>query len=156
MTVTYRSAAVDDAGTIHALLVENAVNDGGMIRGNVASLARYGFEGGLFRSVLAEEAGRAVGLALVLPEYSSWRGRVGLLVQDLYVIPAMRGRGVGRALLAEALRVCADWEPAFLTLLVQHKNKAAQAFYATQGFVMREQADMLICEGEALVRLSGT
>ena len=106
--------------------------------------------------MLAEEAGRAVGLALVLPEYSSWRGRVGLLVQDLYVIPAMRGRGVGRALLAEALRACADWEPAFLTLLVQHKNKAAQAFYATQGFVMREQADMLICEGEALVRLSGT
>ncbi|MFM2355828.1 MAG: hypothetical protein RLZZ528_1564, partial [Pseudomonadota bacterium] len=130
MAVTYRTAGNRDAGAIHALLVENAVNDGGMIRGDVDSLTRYGFGLGLFRVILAEEEGRAVGLALVLPEYSSWRGRVGLLVQDLYVIPAMRGRGVGRTLLAEALRACGDWDPAFLTLLVQHKNKAAQAFYS--------------------------
>ena len=155
MTVTYRLATADDSAAIHGLLVENATNDGGTIRGSVETLRRYGFERGLFRAVLAEEAGRAVGLVLVLPEYSSWRGRVGLLVQDLYVAPRMRGRGLGRALLAEAMRACPDWEPAFLTLLVQHKNKGAQAFYAAQGFTLREEADMLVCEGAALQRLCG-
>lgn len=155
MGVTYRRAAVADVPAIHALLVENAVNDGGMIRGDEGALRRYGFDRGLFRAVLAEEAGRTVGLALVLPEYSSWRGRIGLLVQDLYVVADARGRGLGAALLAEAMKACADWEPAFLTLLVQHKNKAAQAFYAAKGFTLRERADMLICEGAALARLCG-
>lgn len=153
MAVTFRTATADDTAAIHALLVENAVNDGGSIGGDEGTLRRYGFDLGLFRAVLAEEGGRAVGLALVLPEYSSWRGRVGLLVQDLYVVPSARGRGVGGALLARAMAACADWEPAFLTLLVQHRNKPAQDFYAARGFILREKADMLICEGPALSRL---
>jgi ribosomal protein S18 acetylase RimI-like enzyme len=104
--------------------------------------------------VLAEADAEALGFVLVFPEYSSWRGQVGLFVQDLYVRPGARGRGLARALLAVALKAAADWAPAYLTLMVDHRNDAAQAWYARQGFALRERGDLLILDGPALARLT--
>lgn len=153
--VTFRRAVVGDVPAIHALLVENALNDHAELRGTEESLHRYGFgDVPRFRVVLACEGDAAVGLTMVFPEYSSWRGRVGIFVQDLYLKGHLRGRGLGRRLLAETVRACADWEPAFVTLIVHHGNTAAQGFYAAQGFVLRERADLLVLEGEKLDKLS--
>jgi ribosomal protein S18 acetylase RimI-like enzyme len=147
-------ARVEDVPAIHALLVENAENDHGELRGTEDSLRRYGF-GPVpqFRAILACEGEDVVGLTLVFPEYSSWRGKVGIFVQDLYLRPQLRGRGLGRAILAETVRACSDWEPAFITLIVHHGNAAAQGFYAAQGFTLRERADLLVLEGDGLDRL---
>jgi len=60
---------------------------------------------------------------------------------------------VGGGVMGETLRLCADWEPAFVTLIVHHGNIAAQEFYAAQGFVLRERADLLVLEGERLATL---
>jgi len=51
--------------------------------------------------------------------------------------------------------LCADWEPAFITLIVRHGNVAAREFYAAQGFVLRVRADLLVLEGEQLAALTG-
>lgn len=154
MTVTFRPAVAADVPAIHDLLVENAENDGGVIRGSTDSLLRNGFgPQPMFRVLLAEEAGHAVGLTLVFPEYSSWRGRVGIFVQDLYLRPHLRGRGLGRAMLVATVQAVADWDPAFVTLIVHHHNAAAQGFYAAQGFVLRERADLLVLEGVGLTRM---
>jgi len=154
--LSFRLAGVADVPAIHALLVENAENDHGDLRGTEESLRRYGF-GPVprFRTVLACEGEDVVGLTLSFPEYSSWRGTVGIFIQDLYLKPHLRGRGLGRRLLAETVRACADWEPAFITLIVHHGNAAAQGFYAAQGFVLREKADLLVLEGDGLSRLAG-
>jgi len=151
----YRIATAADIPVIHALLVENAVHDGGTLAGTEDSLRRHGF-GPLprFRVILATNGSAVLGLTMIFPEYSSWRGQVGLFVQDLYLCPAARGQGTGRGLLAAAVRLCPDWDPAFVTLMVQHTNLAARAFYARQGFVLRQQADILICEGAALAALT--
>jgi ribosomal protein S18 acetylase RimI-like enzyme len=152
--IGFRLAVAGDVPAIHALLVENAENDHGNLRGTEASLRRYGFgERAQFRVVLACEGEAVVGLTLVFPEYSSWRGTVGIFVQDLYLKPHLRGRGLGRRLLSETVRACADWEPAFVTLIVHHGNAAAQGFYAAQGFVLREKADLLVLEGAGLESL---
>lgn len=154
--IAFRVAVAEDVPAIHALLVENAENDHGDLRGTEASLRRYGFGAEpRFRAVLACEGEDIVGLTLSFPEYSSWRGSVGIFVQDLYLRPHLRGRGMGRRLLAETVRFCADWEPAFVSLIVHHGNAAAQGFYAAQGFVLRERADLLVLEGERLRQLSG-
>lgn len=154
--IAFRVAVAQDVPAIHALLVENAENDHGDLRGTEAALRRYGFgETPRFRVVLACEGEDVVGLTLSFPEYSSWRGSVGIFVQDLYLRPHLRGRGMGRRLLAETVRFCADWEPAFVSLIVHHGNAAAQGFYAAQGFVLREKADLLVLEGERLRQLSG-
>lgn len=152
---TLRPATAADVPALHAMLVENAENDHGHLRGTEETLRRWGFgPAPLFRCVIAEDADGPLGLSLFFPEYSSWRGRIGVYVQDLYVRPRARGRGLGRALLSESLRVAADWDPAFLTLIVHHANADAQAFYARLGFTLRERADLLVCEGAALTRLA--
>lgn len=155
--ITFRLAVAGDVPAIHALLVENAENDHGHLRGTEETLRRWGFGAApMFRSVLACEGDAVVGLTLVFPEYSSWRGTVGVYVQDLYLKPHLRGRGLGRRLLAETVRACADWEPAFVTLIVHHGNAGAQGFYRAQGFVLRERADLLVLEGAGLTALAET
>ena len=86
--IGYRRASAADIALIHALLVENASNDGGQIEGTRDALLRYGFgPDPLFRTVLAFDS-QPLGLSLFFPEYSSWRGAVGVYVQDLYLRPA--------------------------------------------------------------------
>lgn len=119
-----------------------------------ASLRDHGFgPDPRFRVVLAETGGTALGFTLVFPEYSSWRGAVGLYVQDLYVRPGARGRGIAQALLSAAWDSATDWGPSYLTLMVDHRNDAASAWYARQGFGLRERGDLLILDGPALARL---
>jgi ribosomal protein S18 acetylase RimI-like enzyme len=150
-----RLAEAADAATIQVLLREMATEAGRGIAGTEAALLEHGFGATpRFRVVLAELGGAAVGFILVFPEYSSWRGAVGLYVQDLYVRPEARGRGLARALLAAAMDAAADWEAAYLSLMVDHRNDAARAWYENQGFVLRERGDLLILDGPALDRLT--
>jgi GNAT superfamily N-acetyltransferase len=152
--LTFRRAVAADVPLIHQLLCENAENDGGHIAGGEASLRRHGFgPSPRFRVLLAFAGEVAQGLTLYLPEYSSWRGELGLYLQDIYLRPAARGQGGGRALLAATLRDAADWEVGFVTLIAHRANEGAQGFYARLGFTLRAKADLLICEGGALRRL---
>ncbi len=156
MTPHLRRAGADDAALIHHLLNEMAAAEGGRIKGTPELIARHGFgPNPRFRVVLAL-AEAPLGLVLYFPEYSSWRGQMGVFVQDLYLGPAARGLGLGRALLAAAFRDAAsdaDWVPEFLTLMVAHKNTAALGFYGALGFAPRDNADPLILAGEGLAAL---
>ena len=128
--------------------------EGGQIKGSLQSLLAHGFgPSPRFRVVLAEDAA-PLGLVLFFPEYSTWRGEMGIFVQDLYLAPAARGRGLGRALLAAAWAEAQDWQPAFMTLMVAHKNHNARAFYAALGFEMRDASDQFILAGEGLGALT--
>jgi ribosomal protein S18 acetylase RimI-like enzyme len=73
-------------------------------------------------------------------------------VQDLFVVKAARGKGVGRGLLA-ATMAAQDWGAKYLTLSVSPGNVAAKAFYAKAGFRAREY-DFLIVDGAALEGLA--
>ena len=155
MTAVFRVAVAEDAPAIHAMLGEMAAEAGRAVGGTEAALVAHGFgPDPRFRVVLAEAEAQALGFVLVFPEYSSWRGQVGLYVQDLYVRPGARGRGLARDLLAAALDATADWSPAYLTLMVDHRNDAAQGWYARQGFALRERGDLLILDGPGLSRLT--
>jgi GNAT superfamily N-acetyltransferase len=137
------------------MLEEMAAEAGRAVIGTEAALRTHGFgPDPRFRVVLAEAEGQALGFVLVFPEYSSWRGQVGLFVQDLFVRPGARGRGLARALLAAAMEAAADWAPAYLTLMVDHRNASAQTWYARQGFSLRERGDLLILDGKGLARLT--
>ncbi len=152
--ITYRRALADDVALIHTLLVENATNDGGRIAGSPETLLRHGFgPQPLFRAVLAYDD-QPLGLSLFFPEYSSWRGTTGVFIQDLYLRPEARGKGIGKGLLSASMAESADWQPQFLTLMVQRKNANARGFYAALGFGPRDPSDQLILEGEGLAALT--
>ena len=154
MSVACRRATGADVGAIHRLLVQMATEVGRTVAVTPAILRAQGFgPTPRFRALLAEAEGQAVGLVLCYPEFSSWRGQVGLYVQDLYVQPQARGRGLAHALMAAAWADAADWGPEYLTLMVDHRNTAAQDWYARRGFALRERGDLLILQGAALDRL---
>lgn len=152
--ISYRLAEFADAGLIHAMLSEMAEAEGSRIGGGVAALQQHGFGAApRFRVVLVEERGIALGFCLFLPEYSSWRGSMGVFVQDIYLSHAARGKGLGRGLLAAALAHAQDWQPQFMALMVKRSNVLAIGFYETLGFALRDASDPYILEGEGLTAL---
>ncbi len=148
-----RKATAADVPVILRFLAAMAAEAGEEIGSTEASLLAHGF-GPVprFHGLLAEQAGAVVGMILYFPEYSTWRGEIGLFVQDVYVSPAGRGLGLGRALLAAAMRH-AEWQPQFMTLMVAHLNRNARDFYTALGLTLRDEADQLILEGEGLAAL---
>jgi ribosomal protein S18 acetylase RimI-like enzyme len=87
-----------------------------------------------FESLLVEVGGRPAGFALFFHNYSTWEGRAGLYVEDIFVSEWARGRNVGRRLLAEIAAIAETRGFRRVDLSVLHWNPA-RAFYERIGFV---------------------
>lgn len=125
-----------------------------MIEASVADIERFGFgETPRFEAMIAELAGEAVGLLLYFPEYSSWRGRPGLYVQDLFVADSARGKGVARSLLGEAARRAEAIGGCYLRLSVDAANRAAIDFYRAAGFRNAADERIMVLEGAAFAAM---
>lgn len=74
-----------------------------------ADLLRDGFEEPRrFWAIVAEYDGEPAGFALYFTSYSTWRGHHGIRLEDLYVTPALRGRGIGKALLSRLAQIAVE------------------------------------------------
>jgi ribosomal protein S18 acetylase RimI-like enzyme len=155
--IRYREAAAADAAVLRALLQALSDHDGSGPVGSLDSLLAHGFgPRPLFRALLAERGEETLGMVLFYPDYSTHRGQPGTYVQDIFVTPAARGLGLGRALLARAQALAqAEWGAAYLTLGVDPGNARAQAVYARLGFRPRGY-QFLILDGAALAALEQT
>jgi GNAT superfamily N-acetyltransferase len=136
MSFLLRPATPADAATIHALIVALAeyerepdavVNTPDVLRAQLAA-PRTPFE-----CVLAEEDGTAVGFALFFPTYSTWLGRPGIWLEDLFVLEAHRRRGVGRALLVRVAQLAVERGCGRLEWSVLDWNTPAREFYRRLG-----------------------
>ena len=103
---------------------------------------------------LAEQDGGIAGFALWFYSFSTFRGRLGSYLDDLCVRPAMRGRGIGRALLSGLASRCLREDLARLEWSVLDWNEPALAFYRTLG--ARGMKDWIPhrVTGEALLTLA--
>ena len=86
-----------------------------------------------FECLLAEIDGLPVGFALFFHSYSTWRGKRGVWLEDLYVLPDARGRGVGAALLGSVARIAHERDCARLEWSVLDWNEPAIRFYRKLG-----------------------
>jgi GNAT superfamily N-acetyltransferase len=102
---------------------------------------------------LAEWAGRPVGFALWFYTYSTFQGRHGIWLEDLFVAPEARGRGIGKALLVELARRCRQEGLGRLEWWVLDWNVPSIEFYQGQGGVMQDEWTKVRLEGDALERL---
>lgn len=103
---------------------------------------------------IAEWDGEAVGFALWFYSFSTFRGRHGIYLEDLYVRETMRGRGIGKALLARLARRCRDEGLTRLEWSVLDWNAPSIAFYRSIGAQAMDEWTVQRLTGEALVKLA--
>lgn len=103
---------------------------------------------------VAERDGAVVGCALWFLNFSTWRGVHGIYLEDLYVQPAQRGHGLGRALLAELSGICAERGYARLEWSVLDWNTPSIEFYRSLGAVAMDGWTTFRLDGEALTGLA--
>jgi GNAT superfamily N-acetyltransferase len=103
----------------------------------------------------AEWNGEPVGFALWFLNFSSFRGRCGIYLEDIFVRPAHRGRGIGKALLAHLARRCVAEGWTRLEWSVLDWNTPSIGFYKAQGAELMDGWTTCRITGAALTRLAG-
>ncbi len=105
--------------------------------------------------VLADWRGEPQGFALFFPNFSTFLGRPGIFLEDLYVRPEMRGKGIGRALLAFLAGLAGERGCGRLEWSVLNWNKPAIGFYKGLGAVPMEDWTVYRVAGAELAELAG-
>lgn len=105
--------------------------------------------------VLAEDAGVPVGFALFFHTFSTFLGQPGIYLEDLFVIPEARGRGVGKALLAELARLAIARGCGRVEWAVLDWNAPAIGFYDSLGARPNEEWTVYRLTGAPLAALAG-
>lgn len=107
-----------------------------------------------FHCLLAEWDGATAGFALYFYNYSTWKGRQGIFLEDLFVWPEFRGKGIGKALLLQVGRIAAEQNCGRYEWLVLDWNTPAIEFYEGLGARRMKQWLPMRVEGEALLQLA--
>jgi GNAT superfamily N-acetyltransferase len=105
-------------------------------------------------AALAEVDGEAVGFALWFSTFSTFRGQRGLYLEDLFVRPPYRGRGIGKALLAALARLAVERGCGRLEWSVLNWNDPAIGFYRALGARPMDDWTVYRIDGEPLDRLA--
>lgn len=151
--LSIRAATVKDASLLASMILELAeyehlAHEAGV---TAEAIARDGFgPNPKFRAILAELDGQPAGYAVFFEFYSTFQGRAGLFLDDIYVRPQLRKQGIGYALLAHVSRIawdenyfCVRWE-------VLDWNKPAIDFYHRLGAVFMDEWRNVMLIGDAL------
>ena len=140
-----RAALPQDAETILSFIVglaEFEHEPRETVRATVDTIRRDGFgDDRRFETLIAEQDGRAVGMALFFPHYSTWTGTPVLYLEDLYVRPDARGSGAGFALMTALAEIARDRGWKRLDLSVLDWNPARK-FYEQLG--MSHESEWLL------------
>lgn len=152
-----RPAVASDVDDIHALILHLAESTGhtGKTTSTPADFLRSGFsEPVAFQALVAEQVGQVIGLSLFFYTFSSWRGELGVYVQDLVVAEQARGSGLGRRLIHETARVALGNGATHLRLSVAADNGIAVQFYDHIGLVASDEERIFEAEGLAFAQLA--
>ena len=104
-------------------------------------------------ALLAWRDGEPVGFALFFHNFSTWRGRRGLYLEDLFVVPEMRGRGIGKALLQELARIARERGCARMEWAVLDWNRHAFEFYKGLGAIPMDEWTIFRLAEDGIARL---
>ncbi|HUX10641.1 MAG TPA: GNAT family N-acetyltransferase [Terriglobia bacterium] len=120
-----------------------------------ADIRRDGFSSDpKFRVIIAEWGGETAGFALFFYNYSTWLGRPGLYLEDLFVRPELRGKGIGKALLTHLAKTAVEEGCGRFEWQVLNWNTPALEFYRSLGAHILEEWSTMRISGEPLRQLA--
>ena len=144
--LTIRSAQPNDAPTIFEFICALAEYENlcAEVTGDVGSLTEHLFgERPYAEALIAEWEGKSVGFALFFYRYSTFLTQPGLYLEDLFVLPDYRSRGIGKALIGQVAQIAVDRDCARLEWAVLDWNESAIGFY--QGLGATVLPDWRVC-----------
>jgi GNAT superfamily N-acetyltransferase len=157
MTVAIRPAVPSDVDLVHRFICELADYERlrHEVRADAALLLHHLFGASPKAEVLIGEIdGVARGFALFFHNFSTFEGRPGLYLEDLYVEPEARGSGLGKALLQRLAQLALERDCARLEWAVLDWNAPAIAFYRALGARPMDEWTVNRVDGDALIRLA--
>ncbi|WP_066812417.1 GNAT family N-acetyltransferase [Sphingomonas asaccharolytica] len=156
MTVTIRPATPQDAALILRFIRELAEfeREPDAVKATEEGLRHALFGERSAEAVIAEQEGKPMGFALFFHNFSTWTGRKGLYLEDLYVTPEARGSGVGTALLRHLAGIALDRGCGRFEWAVLDWNTPAIDFYTAMGAESLDEWRIRRVTGEALAKLA--
>ncbi len=156
MTLDIRSATADDAGLIVRFIEALAAYEklSHEAKATEADIRRdlFGAAPKAFCEIAVHD-GKPVGFALWFYTYSTFQGRHGIWLEDLFVEPEARGLGAGKALLVNLAQRCVREGLGRFEWWVLDWNEPSIQFYRSQGGVMQDEWTKVRVDGEALLQL---
>ena len=153
--LSIRPALAADVPLLKTLIHEFAGFERLPVAATEAALLRDGFsQSPKFRVLLAEWDGDAAGYALFFDYYSTFEGRAGLFLEDIYVREQYRGKGIGKALLAWVASAASDQNCFGVRWQVLDWNTPAIDFYKSLGATFLDEWKTVSLDGDALERVA--
>ena len=134
--------------SVYEKLEQDVVMTEELLRENLFGAHRYA------EVVLAEDAGQPVGFALFFHSFSTFLGRPGIYLEDLFVEPERRGQGIGKMLLARLAHLAVERKCGRLEWAVLNWNRDAIGFYERLGARPNSEWTVYRLSGEPLERLA--
>ncbi|WP_434591422.1 GNAT family N-acetyltransferase [Streptomyces sp. A5-4] len=154
-----RTATAADVPVIHEMVRELADYEKALheVRATEAQLteALFGERPAAYAHIAETESGEVAGFALWFLNFSTWRGVHGIYLEDLYVRPAVRGGGHGKALLTELARICVERGYERLEWSVLDWNQPSIDFYRALGAQPQDEWTVYRLTDGALAELGG-
>lgn len=158
MSLTIRFATPEDVATVLRFIRELAEfeREPDAVEATEAGLAAALFgDRPAAEALIAERDGAPLGFALFFHNFSTWTGKRGIYLEDLYVTPEARGAGVGTALLRHIAGIALDRGCARFEWAVLDWNTPAIEFYTAMGADSMDEWTVRRVHGPALVALAG-
>jgi GNAT superfamily N-acetyltransferase len=155
-SIRIRPAVASDAEAIVNLVRELAVYEKleDSVRADVESIRRHLFGSQpLAEALMAEVEGRTAGFALFFHTFSTFRGQPGLYLEDVFVRPEFRGKGIGSRFFRELGRIAAERDCGRMEWVVLNWNAPAIGFYESRGARPLGEWTTYRLEDEALKKL---
>lgn len=154
MSIILRQARPEDAAAIYAMIYELAVYEKApeevVTTPEEIRETLFG-AGSNTEALIAEYEGNIIGYAVFFTSYSTWLGRNGIYMEDLYVSPEYRGKGAGRALLKHIAQLAVKRQCGRLEWSVLDWNQPAIDFYLSIGALPQSEWVRYRLDGDALL-----
>jgi len=159
MSITIRDAVASDAQTIYNFIMELAIYEkepDAVVTTVEETKERIFNENSSVKALICEENGKAIGLAIYFYNYSTWLGKYGIYLEDLYVTQSKRGLGAGKLMLKHLAKKALEEDCGRFEWSCLDWNKPSRDFYESIGAKSQDEWIGYRLEGESLINFANS